>query len=93
MTLDSFNTFTVTVMPQSVLWKYSCKFYPMLENNIFGVITQIFNKNYLFSLGMWQFFQEYPFFANFTVGMIRNQTGHLLECVKLYGKLINKSET
>ena len=25
--------------------------------------------------------------------MIGNETGHLLECVEVYGKLINKSET
>ena len=31
--------------------------------------------------------------ANFTIRMIGNETGHLLECVELYGKLINKSET
>ena len=29
----------------------------------------------------------------FTIGMIGNKTGHLLECVELYGILINKSET
>ena len=32
-------------------------------------------------------------FANFTIGLIGNETGHLLECVELYGKFINKSET
>ena len=32
-------------------------------------------------------------FANFSIGMIGNAMGHLLECVELYGKLINKSET
>ena len=32
-------------------------------------------------------------FANFTIVMIGNETGHLLECVMLYGKFINKSET
>ena len=26
------------------------------------------------------------------IGMIGNETGHLLECVKLYGKLIRKKE-
>ena len=30
--------------------------------------------------------------ANFTIGMIGNEMGHLLECVELYVKLINKSE-
>ena len=32
-------------------------------------------------------------FANSTIGMIGNETGHLLECLMLYGKFINKSET
>ena len=32
-------------------------------------------------------------FANFTIGMIGNEIEHLLECVKLYGKFTNKSET
>ena len=32
-------------------------------------------------------------FANFTIGMIGNETGHLLKCVVLYRKFINKSET
>ena len=31
-------------------------------------------------------------FANFTIGMIGIETGHKLECVKLYGKFIVKSE-
>ena len=33
------------------------------------------------------------FFANFTIGMIGKETGHLLEYVEFYGKLINKFET
>ena len=34
-------------------------------------------------------------FANFTIGMIVNETGHLLEYVKIYGTFtcINKSDT
>ena len=32
-------------------------------------------------------------FAFFTIGMIGNDTGHLLECVELYGKFINKFKT
>ena len=31
--------------------------------------------------------------VNFTIGMIGNETGHLLGCVELYVKLIDKSET
>ena len=30
-------------------------------------------------------------FATFTTGMIGNETGHLLKCVKLYRKFINMS--
>ena len=40
-----------------------------------------------------KFSKSIQFLANFTIGMIGNKTGHLLECVELYGKLINKSET
>ena len=32
-------------------------------------------------------------FANLTIGMIGNETGHLLKCVKHNRKFINKSET
>ena len=32
-------------------------------------------------------------FVNFTLGMIVNESGHLLKYVKLYGKFINSSET
>ena len=32
-------------------------------------------------------------FANFAMGKIVNETGYLLECVKLYGKNINNNET
>ena len=32
-------------------------------------------------------------FANFTIGMIGNETRHLLKCVKLYRKLIIINET
>ena len=37
-------------------------------------------------------FPRDKFLANFTIGMIGNKMGHSLECVELYGKLINKSE-
>ena len=63
------------------------------SNNILGVITQSFNWKYWFSLGTANFSKNIQFFANFTIGMIGNETGHLLECLKLYGKDINKSET
>ena len=32
-------------------------------------------------------------FANFTIGMVEKETVHLLECVKLNEKFINKNET
>ena len=42
---------------------------------------------------MIKFSKSIRFSSNFTIGMIGDETRHLLECVKLYGKLINKSET
>ena len=33
------------------------------------------------------------FFADFTIEMIGNKTGHLLKCVMLYRKFININET
>ena len=32
-------------------------------------------------------------FAMFTIEMIGNETGHLLKCIQLYGKLIDMHET
>ena len=40
-----------------------------------------------------KFSKSIQFLAHFTIGMIRNETGHFLECVELYGKLIKKSES
>ena len=40
-----------------------------------------------------KFSKSIQIFANFTIGMIGNEMGHLLECVKLYGKFINTGET
>ena len=40
-----------------------------------------------------KFSKSIQFLANFTIGMIGNETGHLLECVELYGKSIYKFET
>ena len=39
------------------------------------------------------FSKSTQFFADFTVGMIENETGHLLKCVTLYRKCINLNET
>ena len=39
-----------------------------------------------------KFSKSIQFLANFTIGMIGNETGHLLEYVEFYGKLINKFE-
>ena len=41
---------------------------------------------------MLNFLRVPSFFANFTIGMIGNETGHLVKCVKLYRK-ININET
>ena len=41
-----------------------------------------------------KFFEEYlVFFADFTIGMIGNETGHFMECVKLYRDFIKINET
>ena len=40
-----------------------------------------------------KFSKSIQIFANFSIGIIGHETGHLLEYVKLYGKFINKSET
>ena len=39
MTLDSINAFTVTVTPQSVLWKYTFKIHWWIENCLIVVYT------------------------------------------------------
>ena len=39
-----------------------------------------------------KFSTSIQFFANFTIVMIGKETGHLLECVKPYGKCIDKIE-
>ena len=38
-------------------------------------------------------FREYPVFADFTIGMIGNETGHLLKCVRLYRNFLTINET
>ena len=40
-----------------------------------------------------KFSKSIQFLANFTIEMKGNETGHLLEYVEFYGKLINKFET
>ena len=40
-----------------------------------------------------KFSKSTKFFADLTIGMIGNETGHLLKCVKLYRKFININET
>ena len=54
--------------------------------------TKIVLKNTDFLWVCAKFSKSIQFLANFTIGMIGNEMGHLLECVELYGKLINKSE-
>ena len=59
---------------------------PKLNNNILGVFTEF----------LWvcaNFPKIILVFANFTIGMIGNETGRLLKCVKLYGICIDMHET
>ena len=55
-----------------------------LDNSILDVNTQSFNFKYCFSTTA-KFFKSHSFFFwfNFSIGMIRNKTGHLPKCVKL----------
>ena len=64
---------------------------PKLDNNIFGVITQNLMENIDWVCA--KFSKSTQIFANFTIGMIGKEMGHLLEWLKLYGKFINKRET
>ena len=63
-----------------------------LENRILTVITQSFKNT-----DCLRYVRNFPrvpsFFADFTIGMIGNKTGHLLICEKLYRKFININET
>ena len=63
------------------------KFY----NSILGVISKSFSWKRQVSFGMCCIFQDYPFFANFTIEMIGSETGLPLKFVDLGRKLINKS--
>ena len=70
------------------------KIFPQLkfDNNILGVITQSFNWKYQLSFDTCQISKSTQIFDKFTMGMIGNETDHLLKCVLLYGKLINICE-
>ena len=59
-----------------------------LDNNIVCVITQSFNWNTDCLSICSKFSMSTQFFADFTIGMIGNETVHLLKCVKLYRKFI-----
>ena len=59
---------------------------------IVGVVTQFQLKIPIF-LRCAKFSKSIQIFATFTIGMTGNKTRHLLECVELYGKFINKNET
>ena len=55
---------------------------PKLDNTLLGVITKsIENSNFLWVCA--KFSKSIQIFVNFTIGMIENEMGHLLECVKL----------
>ena len=64
-----------------------------IDNSILGIITQSFNENTDCLSICDKFFKSTQFFANFTIGMIGNEKGHLLTCVKLYRKFIHINET
>ena len=52
---------------------------------ILGIISKVLSANTDFLWVCARFSNNIQIFANFTRGMIGNETGHLVECVKLYG--------
>ena len=64
-----------------------------LDNSILSVLHKVSIKNTDCLSICAKFSKSTQFFADFTIGMIGNETGHLLKCVKLYRKLINIDET
>ena len=56
---------------------------PKLDNNILG-IHKVSIENTDFHLVCAIFSKSIQIFVNFTIGMIGNKTGHLMECVKLW---------
>ena len=66
-----------------------------LDNIILGVITKVSIKNtlVLISLSICAKYSKSSPFFDFTIGMIRNETGHSLKCVTLYRKCINVNAT
>ena len=55
--------------------------------------TKFENDNTDFLWVCAKFSKSIQLLANFTIGLIGNEAGHLLECLELYGKHINRSET
>ena len=51
------------------------------------IFTKLQLKIPIFFGYVYNFLKSIHIFANFTMGMIGNEMVHLLECVKLYGKL------
>ena len=64
-----------------------------IDNSILGVITKFQSKILIVVRYVLNFSRVPRFFADFTIRMIRNETGHLLKCVKLYRKFFNINET
>ena len=65
---------------------------PNLNNNGVIIQIQVLIENTSFLWVCATFSKSIQICANFTIGVIENETGHLLECVELYGKFINKNE-
>ena len=63
-----------------------------LDNNILDEITKVSIENTFF-LRVCANFSKNTLCANFTIEIIGNETGHLPECVELFGKFINMNET
>ena len=62
-----------------------------LDNSILG-LHEVSIKNTECLLICAKFSKSKKLFADFTIGMIWNETRHLLKCVKLCGNFININE-
>ena len=78
---DNFQSFVVNLKNMQTI-----------ENSIFGVITQNSIQNINCLLKCAEVLLSTHIFVNCTIGMIGNKAGHLLKCVELHRKFVNKSE-
>ena len=94
------SLFSIAIMINSQSLIVYLKISKVVENSYFTQVRQqylrcnytTFNLKIQISFGYVLNFPRVSIVAKFTIGMIGKETGHLLNCVKLFGKFINKSE-